>query len=399
MTNPYDIYGVAGFPQDQPIDQQTMLPLLQNFRQQNGMETPPYDVAMQMPASALQSPQTQQPQPAAGSNSLMDEILGEYVKTMRANQGGGGNLIQQILSSRMQPNMQDIGQSGIQSLNGLINHDISKVPTPEAAMADRWKSQLTPYADAATIAKTQQENKFAPYTTYATLLNAQTAANGGPTGALVNTLLPKFGGDPRAVLQYLKGGANQGTMMENGQIVPIAGSLETAQAQAQAKASGHETGTEGAKANMILPTVISNAEQQLKLIDDVKNDPNLKYYTGLGSLIPPIPGTPLASLDAKAKQILGKNFMVAYEGLKGGGAITEVEGQKATDAMGRMQRSQSTEDYIAALDDLRDVVFTGIQRSKTKASMANPGAKPSQPNMSGATHSYNRQTGQLEAVQ
>lgn len=404
----YVINGVAGVPEGLPMlspytsmaAPSRKLPAQAAYDQSINMSSlMPNQPAPQMTSLPLpQAPQMQQPQQATPQNGIMGEIMSQLVDTMKQKQDQGG-LIQQILSQRMQPTMQDVGQSGLQGLNGLINGDISKVPTPEGAMADRIKSQLTPYADAATIAKTQQEQKFAPYTAYASLLNAQTNASGGATGAFVRQLAadPRFGGNLVDATQYAKGGANQGSMMRNGVMAPIEGALSTTQSDSQAKASGHELGTEGAKAQMTLPSIIANVQQQLKLIEDIQSDPNLKYYTGMGSVIPIIPGTPLADIDAKAKQVLGKSFMTAYETLKGGGSITEIEGQKATDAIARMQRAQTTSAYIAALNDYKDVIRTGIQRSQQKASMANPGMSPTVPG--GVTHTYNPQTGQVEAVQ
>lgn len=82
--------------------------------------------------------------------------------------------------------------------------------------------------------------------------------------------------------------------------------------------------------------------------------------------IPPISqgGT---DLSVKIKQMQGKVFLEAFESLKGGGQITEVEGAKAEAAMARLDRAQSTEAYQAALDELADVIRGGMARAQSKA--------------------------------
>jgi len=65
--------------------------------------------------------------------------------------------------------------------------------------------------------------------------------------------------------------------------------------------------------------------------------------------------------------VQGQTFLQAYNYLKGGGAITDIEGKKGEAAIARLNRSQSTEDYRAALDDLSSVLKSGIERMRTQA--------------------------------
>jgi hypothetical protein len=66
-----------------------------------------------------------------------------------------------------------------------------------------------------------------------------------------------------------------------------------------------------------------------------------------------IPGTPQYRFGTRSRQIEGQAFLQAFESLKGGGQITEVEGIKATQAIGRLDTSQSPADYREALTDLK----------------------------------------------
>lgn len=124
-----------------------------------------------------------------------------------------------------------------------------------------------------------------------------------------------------------------------------------------------------------LPGIIGKAEEALRVIDQAINHPGRGTATGMSSMIDPrnyIPGTDATNFKVLAKQLEGKTFLEAFESLKGGGQITEVEGAKATQAMARLDRAQSDDEYLNALRDLRGVVSRGMGRAKQKAS-ASPG--------------------------
>lgn len=119
-----------------------------------------------------------------------------------------------------------------------------------------------------------------------------------------------------------------------------------------------------------LPDTIAKSEQALSVIDKAISHPGREKTTGLNSVIDPrtyIPGTDSADFQAVAKQIEGKAFLEAFESLKGGGQITEIEGQKATQAIARLSLAQSDDAYKHALLDLREVVESGLRRARTKA--------------------------------
>lgn len=66
-------------------------------------------------------------------------------------------------------------------------------------------------------------------------------------------------------------------------------------------------------------------------------------------------------------QIKGQVFLDAYETLKGGGVITEIEGEKAERARARLSQAQDDADFEAALRELREVVQTGLERARGEA--------------------------------
>lgn len=76
-----------------------------------------------------------------------------------------------------------------------------------------------------------------------------------------------------------------------------------------------------------------------------------------------------AGNDARARfeQLKGTAFLQAYSMLKGGGAITDIEGQKAGAAMARLDRAQSEPEAKQALQDFRDAIDTGLQKLRRAA--------------------------------
>lgn len=122
-----------------------------------------------------------------------------------------------------------------------------------------------------------------------------------------------------------------------------------------------------ADAQIDLPRLEASANQAISTIDQLINHPGLKYITGMYSVLPIVPGTPQAGADALAKQIQGKVFLEAFQMLKGGGQITEIEGAKAEAAMARLQRAQDRNEYVSALTELKSIIQGGIDKARQKA--------------------------------
>lgn len=121
------------------------------------------------------------------------------------------------------------------------------------------------------------------------------------------------------------------------------------------------------KALADLPSVQSNADNLIRYIDAVATDPNLDKMIGYKGYLRNV--TPEArTLQSKVDQIKGQAFLIAFQNLKGAGAITEMEGAKATAALGRLQEMvQSGQDYRQALKDFRTEVERLVSVAKTKA--------------------------------
>jgi len=146
---------------------------------------------------------------------------------------------------------------------------------------------------------------------------------------------------------------------------------------AEARAAGTERGQATAKAQLALPEAAARATQGLELIDQMigSEDGKIKRHPGfetvIGSTWTPgarfLHGTDAASFDALLEQVKGGAFLQAFESLKGGGAITKEEGDKATQAVTRMQRAQSEKEFMQAAREYQTVLRNGVQRAQQLA--------------------------------
>ncbi|MBP9930253.1 MAG: hypothetical protein KBF63_13315 [Rhodoferax sp.] len=127
---------------------------------------------------------------------------------------------------------------------------------------------------------------------------------------------------------------------------------------------------EQAKADVV-PTLqrenkAAAANDMLGVIEMLDKHPGRETATGASGAIDPrnyIPGTDAKDFSVALDQLKGKTFLQAFESLKGGGQITEVEGKKATEAIGRLNTAQSDKAFKQALGDLRGVVEAAMKRT------------------------------------
>lgn len=150
---------------------------------------------------------------------------------------------------------------------------------------------------------------------------------------------------------------------------------------AGAKEAGKQRAKGQVEAESSLPGYVAESEGTIKLVDDLLNHPGKKMAVG-GSSINPlnyVPGTDAKDFRVRLEQIQGKQFLQAFESLKGGGQITEVEGQKATAAISRMNTAQSEKEFDAAAREFQSVIKAGVERAKRKASAPVTPSAPAAP--------------------
>jgi hypothetical protein len=98
-----------------------------------------------------------------------------------------------------------------------------------------------------------------------------------------------------------------------------------------------------------------------------KPHPGLSKATGLGGgVMRFFAGTEGKNFEIRHKEVLSQAFLDAFEALKGGGAITEKEGEKATSARTRMDLAQSKEEYISAAREYQAVLKRGVETARAR---------------------------------
>jgi hypothetical protein len=117
------------------------------------------------------------------------------------------------------------------------------------------------------------------------------------------------------------------------------------------------------------------ASRAYSTIDKMLKHPGLDTAVGMSGQIDPrnkIWGTDAQGALALIDQAQGQAFLQAFESLKGGGHITEIEGVKATQAIARLQRSQNERDFRAAAKELMDLADMGHKRATGRALSGGP---------------------------
>jgi hypothetical protein len=168
---------------------------------------------------------------------------------------------------------------------------------------------------------------------------------------------------------------------------PLQKDLAGAESQkAEGKAVGEALGD--------LPGATKQAEITSMKIDRLASDPNLDSAVGYTSALPDmvVPNGVIA-VRGKINELMGGAFLEARQMLKGGGQITDYEGQRAERAYTRMETAIKASDpkvFKEALSDFKQAIADGLAKLSATARQPVPGA-------SGATrYRYNSETGELE---
>ena len=139
--------------------------------------------------------------------------------------------------------------------------------------------------------------------------------------------------------------------------------------KAYEKNKGGMEGDIAGKTTATLPITEYNVANEVKQIDELLKHPALE--TSLGPIQGRIPTSVLSLYDpkvadfrARVDQIKGGAFLQAYETLKGGGAIANAEGEKASAAKLRAENAVTEEDFITAMKDYKTSVLRGLEAIK-----------------------------------
>lgn len=122
----------------------------------------------------------------------------------------------------------------------------------------------------------------------------------------------------------------------------------------RAKVVGKSEGAKDSKADKDIRT----GNKVTSLISMARDHPGRTAATGKSSVANPValPGSDRKDFLVLHDQLTGNAFLQAYQELKGGGPITDREGEVATQAQNRLNLAQSEDEYLKALDEMdRDV--------------------------------------------
>lgn len=110
--------------------------------------------------------------------------------------------------------------------------------------------------------------------------------------------------------------------------------------------------------------VINN---NIRLLDELVAHPGLSAVIGAKGItagfgLGSFPGTDAAGFTTRLDQIKGVAFLEGFKQLKGSGAITEVEGKKAENAIARLSTAQSEVEFKAAIAELQEIMKASLAR-------------------------------------
>jgi hypothetical protein len=147
------------------------------------------------------------------------------------------------------------------------------------------------------------------------------------------------------------------------------------------KESAEEVGKARGVAQAALPAAEMTAQRAIDKIDQFMNSKGFNDVFGAIDQFRPnwTMGSDGREALTRFKQLQGTAFLEGRTLLKGGGAITDFESNKAESAIARLERSLNEADAREALNDFKDAVRAGAAKLKATATGAAPAAPAPQP--------------------
>ena len=121
----------------------------------------------------------------------------------------------------------------------------------------------------------------------------------------------------------------------------------------------------------------SITENAIGMIDRLANHPELPNLLGSRKAWTEFkkeilePGSPLADVYQLVEAVKAPAFLAGFEGLKGGGSITQTEGEKAERAITNLDTNQGIEQFRQSLEAARAVFERGFDRAIIQAGFEN----------------------------
>jgi len=115
---------------------------------------------------------------------------------------------------------------------------------------------------------------------------------------------------------------------------------------------------EGISTINLIDSLIGNKD----LEEPIPPHPSLAAAVGWFDQYTPSMLSGTIDFETRVEQLKGKAFLTAFEALKGGGTITELEGQAATAAQARLNMAQDEDDFTEALAEMRELIYRRINK-------------------------------------
>lgn len=336
-----------------------------SFADRFGAMQPPSEQPAQAPAPQMQAPQQ--------AEQMFGLPTGSYQF---------GNQMVPTFGQPQMPTAPD--EASAQRRSGTLQINPQGNPVAPQAVApgatdsgqDKWMEALDRLSPdyVSRYRQTKQQQKSAQ--AFATFLQGQ-----GMQPQQAAALAAVAASNPKVLEEILK----PPTSMEGSLVSPVYGGgskggdamtrhLDYIAKKNAAEKAGTVQGESQAQAAIDLPGAVTTAKEQLRLLDELANHPGRKQigwhdFLGKAPLLPSSKGYDANNL---LEQIKGGAFKQAFESLKGGGAITKEEGEKATAATMRMDRATSKGEFDKAMEDYRGIIRVGIDRANQKAGQPAP---------------------------
>jgi hypothetical protein len=297
-------------------------------------------------------------------SKFSDQALDGQIAALSAQAGIGPEVAEPVKFQSV-----NLGDGGVGSFNPTTGKmDLVREPSPQTNQGPEiqkvgnqiverqadgsWKTVF----EGATEAETTRA--FQGFIDQATgeqmLVMSDGTVRGTGRNAYVPPQISSVGGVPVAVDKRTL------TTSELAPIADVAGNrAAVASAEVQGKAQG--------QAAFDLPTVEQRASLAINSIADLKSR-NIGQRFGMQGKLYAIPGTDGADVQGLVNQVVSQAFLNAFDQLRGGGAITEMEGRAATAAVTRLQNQDITVgEALKAMDELQRYYQKGIQIARQKS--------------------------------
>lgn len=134
------------------------------------------------------------------------------------------------------------------------------------------------------------------------------------------------------------------------------------------RAVGNAVGKAAGEGQAAAPGDIAAGMAALDILDQIETHPELRWATGMAAGYGgnSVKGTGRYDFQNLVDQAKSGAFLVAVQQMRGLGALSNNEGQAATQAITRMDTATSTEAFLNALRDYRAIIQRGVDNARRR---------------------------------